>query len=412
MATIQLGNTKVASKLISYAEKRAEERSGVDCPPEYAKAQFKATRELWGKTDGIQAHHIIQSFKPGEVSSEQANEIGRDLAKEMAKGHEVAIYTHTDKEHIHNHIVINAVSYEDGKKYQLHGKEAIEQVREASDRLCLGRGLSVVKEPSAQTRYTLAEKSLVEKGKDSWKDEIRESVDHVKGKVQSLDELADKLKKDFDIETKITPKNISFKHPDHEKFVRGTKLGLAYEKETLKDGFERQIERDQERGNTEKSSTRSRDSDQRIDRTIETNPRAEHHHEGVHQHPHGQADNGKNDDRQRVVANQGNKREGSAGNDFDLATAREALRNEQTNVNKGFTKWSNRDESEQQSNDSRTQVNPKLRRPSSERDQNEDRPRLQTNQNEHGERDQEHKQREPKRLQRIRSQEQEHDLER
>ncbi|MBZ8135526.1 relaxase/mobilization nuclease domain-containing protein, partial [Afifella sp. IM 167] len=229
MATIQLGNTKVASKLISYAEKRAEERSGIDCPPEYAKAQFKATRELWGKTDGIQAHHIIQSFKPGEVSPGQANEIGRELASVLAKGHEVAIYTHADKDHIHNHIVINAVSYEDGKKYQLHGKEAIEKVREASDHLCLERGLSVVEEPSAEVRYTLAEKSLVEKGKDSWKDEIRQIIDHVKGNVQSLEELADKLK-EYGIETKITPKNISFKHPDYERFVRGTKLGLAYEK--------------------------------------------------------------------------------------------------------------------------------------------------------------------------------------
>lgn len=409
MATIQLGNTKVANKLLSYAEKRAEERSGVDCPPEYAKAQFKATRELWGKTDGIQAHHVIQSFKPGEVTPERANEIGRDLAANIAKGHEIAIYTHTDKDHIHNHIVINAVSYENGKKYQLHGKEAIEKVREASDRLCLEKGLSVVKEPSAETRYTLAEKSLLEKGKSSWKDEIRESVDHLKGKVQSLNELADRLKKDVGIETKITPKNISFKHPDHEKFVRGTKLGLAYEKETLNNGFERQIERDQERGIAEKS-TKSGDSDQRIDRTIETNPRAEYHHEGVHQHPHGQANNSKNDDRQRVVSDQGNKREDSTGDDFNLATAREALRNEQTSINRGVKKWSDRDESEQQSNDSRTQINPKLSRPSSERDPNEDRPGLQRNQNEHGERDQEHKQGEPKRLQRTRSQEQEHDL--
>ncbi|MFZ3591841.1 relaxase/mobilization nuclease domain-containing protein [Bacillus sp. DJP31] len=116
MATIKLGNTKVANKLISYAEKRAEERSGVDCSPEYAKAQFKATRELRGKNTGIQAHHVIQSFKPGEVDQAQANEIGKDLALKVAPGHEVVVYTHTDKEHIHNHIVINSVNYENGQK--------------------------------------------------------------------------------------------------------------------------------------------------------------------------------------------------------------------------------------------------------------------------------------------------------
>ncbi|WP_191557803.1 relaxase/mobilization nuclease domain-containing protein [Metabacillus idriensis] len=410
MATIQLGNTKVASKLISYAEKRAEERSGIDCPPEYAKAQFKATRELWGKTDGIQAHHIIQSFKPGEVSPEQANEIGRELASGLAKGHEVAIYTHADKEHIHNHIVINAVSYEDGKKYQLHGKEAIEKVREASDHLCLERGLSVVEEPSAEVRYTLAEKSLVEKGKDSWKDEIRQIIDHVKGNVQSLEELADKLKK-YGVETKITPKNISFKHPDYERFVRGTKLGLAYEKETLKNGFERLIERGQERGSTQ-SSSEAGDSDPRTDRIIEADPRIEQHHERVHQHPLGQAGHGQDDDRQRVDADQRNQSESPTGDDLYLAAAREALRSEQTSIKKGFTNWTNRDESEQRSDRSAAQVDSPHRRPSSERDSNKDRPGLQGNQKEHGERDQQHKQGESKRLQRSRREEQELDIER
>ncbi|MFC6603987.1 relaxase/mobilization nuclease domain-containing protein [Ectobacillus funiculus] len=125
MATIQLSTTKVANRLLSYAEKRAQERSGLDCPAEYAKSQFKATRELWGKTEGIQAHHVIQSFKPGEVTPELANQIGQDLAREIAKGYEAVVYTHTDKEHIHNHIVINSVSFEDGKKYQAHGNRPL-----------------------------------------------------------------------------------------------------------------------------------------------------------------------------------------------------------------------------------------------------------------------------------------------
>ncbi|MFM2577179.1 relaxase/mobilization nuclease domain-containing protein, partial [Staphylococcus warneri] len=65
MATTKLGNTKTASRAINYAEKRAVEKSGLNCDVDYAKSAFKQIRALYGKEDGIQAHTIIQSFKPG-----------------------------------------------------------------------------------------------------------------------------------------------------------------------------------------------------------------------------------------------------------------------------------------------------------------------------------------------------------
>ena len=107
MATTKLGNTKQASRAINYAEKRAVEKSGLNCDVNYAKSSFKATRELYGKNDGVQAHTIIQSFKPGEVNEKQCNELGLELAKQIAPNHQVTVYTHNDKEHMHNHIVIN-----------------------------------------------------------------------------------------------------------------------------------------------------------------------------------------------------------------------------------------------------------------------------------------------------------------
>jgi len=266
MATIQRGTTKVANKLLSYAEKRAEERSGVDCPPEYAKSQFKATRELWGKTDGIQAHHVIQSFKPGEVTPEMANQIGQDLAREIAKGHEAVVYTHTDKDHIHNHIVINSVSYEDGRKYHAHGTEELYKIREVSDRLCEERGLSVVKEHSGETRYTLAEKALIEKGKDSWKDEIRQVIDHERSHSKTYEEFKSNLTEKYGIEVKERGKNITFTHPDNGMKVRGVKLGNSYEKETLKNEFERKIdERSAERGRTDSTYVGGNRSDENRD---------------------------------------------------------------------------------------------------------------------------------------------------
>ncbi|WP_369352413.1 relaxase/mobilization nuclease domain-containing protein [Staphylococcus epidermidis] len=81
MATTKLGNTKSASRAINYAEKRAVEKSGLNCDVDYAKSAFKQTRALYGKEDGIQAHTIIQSFKPDEVTPEQCNQLGLELAE-------------------------------------------------------------------------------------------------------------------------------------------------------------------------------------------------------------------------------------------------------------------------------------------------------------------------------------------
>lgn len=245
MATIKLSTTKNANALLKYAEKRAEVSNSLDCDVDYVRNQFKATREIWGKSSGIQAHHVIQSFKPDEVDPRQANEIGLQLAEKLAKGHEVAVYTHTDKDHIHNHIVINAVNYEDGRKFHAHGQEAIDRFREISDELCKEHSLSIVEERSADIRYTLAEQSLLEKGESSWKDEVRTAIDQAKEQTDSFEEFQERLKEQG-VQANLRGKNITYEHLESNKKVRGTKLGLAYEKETILHGFEGQVTRERE----------------------------------------------------------------------------------------------------------------------------------------------------------------------
>ncbi|MGU3398094.1 relaxase/mobilization nuclease domain-containing protein [Priestia sp. D51] len=245
MATIKLSTTKNANALLKYAEKRAEVANSLDCDVDYVRNQFKATREIWGKSGGIQAHHVIQSFKPDEVNPHKANEIGLKLAEKLAKGHEVAVYTHTDKDHIHNHIVINAVNYEDGRKFHAHGQDAIDRFRDASDQLCKEHGLSIVEERSADVRYTLAEQSLLQKGESSWKDEIRTAIDSSKEQATSFKDFQERLK-DQGVQATLRGKNITYEHLESNKKVRGSKLGLAYEKETILDGFERQVTRERE----------------------------------------------------------------------------------------------------------------------------------------------------------------------
>jgi hypothetical protein len=398
MATIQLSTTKVANRLLSYAEKRAMERSGVDCPAEYAKSQFKATRELWGKTEGIQAHHVIQSFKPGEITPELANQMGQDLAREIAKGYEAVVYTHTDKEHIHNHIVINSVSFEDGKKYQAHGKQAIEKVREVSDRLCLERELSIVQEP-AKERYHRAEYGLAKRGEMSWKDEIREAVKLARDNSSSLQEMKTYLQDKFEIEMKIQNKNVSFKHPEQERFVRGTKLGHDYEKGVLEDGFGRQIESSKKRGVTElPSSTRERERDshstsQRVAEEFGGQSKTYGHSEGLRQRSDGQTSRSESNDRTRVSADKGNERNRSTGNDFDIEKARAALAGERRSLAEGFGKWQERNDAKQRSNDSAASRDPKQPEQANERDKNR-----------HADRDQKHEKQRARQRKRVRTQ--------
>ncbi|WP_206514861.1 relaxase/mobilization nuclease domain-containing protein [Bacillus thuringiensis] len=239
MATTKLGNTKSASKTINYAEKRAVEKSGHNCDVAYAKSNFKELRMLYGKDKGVQAHTIIQSFKPGEITPEKANSIGLELAQSIAKDYQVVIYTHTDTEHIHNHIVINSVNIETGKKYHSNNKQR-DLIKSENDRICQARGLSVVVEKQASVRYTAAEKSLLEKGKISWKDEIRQAVDIAKTRTNDIKGLTAFLD-NLGIETRLRGETISYKHPEALKWVRGSKLGYDYEIGGMERGFERQI---------------------------------------------------------------------------------------------------------------------------------------------------------------------------
>ncbi|KRM55615.1 relaxase mobilization nuclease domain-containing protein [Secundilactobacillus malefermentans DSM 5705 = KCTC 3548] len=206
----------------------------------YAKTQMKATRMIYGKDDKVQAHTLIQSFKPGEVTPEQANALGYQLAEKVADGHQVAIYTHTDKDHIHNHLVINSVNMDTGLKFQAHGQKAIQEVKDMNDQICLEHGLTIPEEP-AKVRYTTAEKSLLEKGKSSWKDEIREAVDYSVSRTSDFKSFSALLNKNG-VDVKLRGKTITYTHLNANKKVRASKLGSEYEKETIFNGFERHIE--------------------------------------------------------------------------------------------------------------------------------------------------------------------------
>ncbi|WP_115347639.1 relaxase/mobilization nuclease domain-containing protein, partial [Staphylococcus saprophyticus] len=216
--------------------------SGLNCDVDYAKSAFKQTRALYGKEDGIQAHTVIQSFKPGEVTPEQCNQLGLELAEKIAPNHQVAVYTHTDKDHYHNHIVINSVDLETGNKYQSN-KQQRELVKQANDEICQSHDLSIPKEKS-ELRYTQAEYSVLNKGKTSWKDEIRHAIDQ--SQAASYEELGNDLQQNGIKIERITDKTITYRHLEEDKKVRGKKLGEDYDKGGLEIGFNRQNEQREE----------------------------------------------------------------------------------------------------------------------------------------------------------------------
>lgn len=236
MATTKLGNTKSASRAINYAEKRATEKSGLNCDVDYAKSAFKQTRALYGKENGVQAHTVIQSFKPGEVTPEQCNQLGLELAEKIAPNHQVAVYTHTDKDHIHNHIVINSINLETGKKYQSN-KQQRELVKLQNDEICRKNGLSVPERDTAKLRYTQAESALLDKGKTSWKDELRENIEQAKAHTSNFKDFSEHLEQKG-ISFKVRGKNVSYKPENVNKWVRGKTLGQDYDKGALEYEFE------------------------------------------------------------------------------------------------------------------------------------------------------------------------------
>jgi len=212
--------------------------SGKDCSPQNVADEMNTTKELYNKTGGISYYHIIQSFKPGEVDAKKAHEIGVELAGGQFRGHEVLVATHIDKGHIHNHLIVNSVSFRDGRKL-ISNKETLREIKRESNRICQRENLSVIKKPYTRNRYSMAEYKLAEKGMPIWKEQLRSAIDEAKERSKNLVDLKEYLKENFNVDMKIQNKNLSFLHPDKKKYCRGKKLGYAYTKGEITDFFQR-----------------------------------------------------------------------------------------------------------------------------------------------------------------------------
>lgn len=155
--------------------------SGKDCMPESCEYEFAEVKKAFGKTDGRTYYHMIQSFSPDDrITPEQAHEVGLQMA-ELFEGYQVLVVTHTNKAHTHNHLVINSVNFENGKKLTISNQE-LEEIKNYSNSICLKNGWDVTE---AKTRRNRNPK---------WKQIIIEDALTAMAESYSMDEYISKLK--------------------------------------------------------------------------------------------------------------------------------------------------------------------------------------------------------------------------
>ena len=193
--------------------------SGVNCSPAAAREEMLAVKRRFGKEDGTAAYHGYQSFAPGEATPETAHEIGVKLARKLwGEKYQVIVATHLDKEnHLHNHFVLNTVSFVDGIKYH-RTKKDYHDMQTVSDELCREYGLSVIENPQYGKSKQYGEWRAEQEQRPTWRGIIRADIDEAIRQSMTERQFFESLRKKG-YEVKIG-KDISVKPPRKERFVR------------------------------------------------------------------------------------------------------------------------------------------------------------------------------------------------
>ena len=211
--------------------------SGVNCLPENARSAMMKVKKENGKEGGVVAYHGYQSFDKGEVTPEQCHDIGIKLAEKLwGDRFQVLVTTHLDKaHHLHNHFVLNTVSFKDGKKYYRSEKDYY-NMRIESDNLCREYNLSVIENPKRGKSKHYAEWKAEKENKPTWRSLIKDDIDIAISQAMTKRQFFQNLKK-MGYEIKIG-KDISVKPQGKERFVR---LAKSFGEDYTIDGIRKQI---------------------------------------------------------------------------------------------------------------------------------------------------------------------------
>ena len=257
------------SKAIAYIlnpEKTDEKLlvSSYGCASETAAREFEWTRKI-AEQKGMNpvriiARHVIQSFEIGEVTPELAHEIGKQFADEILGGkYEYVLTTHIDKDHVHNHLIFNAVDFVDYHAYKSY-KRIYYDMREVSDRLCKENGLSVI--PPSQNKGMGYKEYTEAKRGTSWKQKLKQTIDRLVITARDYDDFL-RLMQEAGYEIK-TGKYISFRAEGQERFTRSKTIGENYTEERIKERIAGRTPRRSQRQTTPKGISLIGDIQERI----------------------------------------------------------------------------------------------------------------------------------------------------
>ena len=257
------------SKAIAYIlnpEKTDEKLlvSSYGCASETAAREFEWTRKI-AEQKGMNpvriiARHVIQSFEIGEVTPELAHEIGKQFADETLGGkYEYVLTTHIDKDHVHNHLIFNAVDFVDYHAYKSY-KRIYYDMREVSDRLCKENGLSVI--PPSQNKGMGYKEYTEAKRGTSWKQKLKQTIDRLVITAKDYDDFL-RLMQEAGYEIK-TGKYISFRAEGQERFTRSKTIGENYTEERIKERIAGRTPRRSQRQTTPKGVSLIGDIQERI----------------------------------------------------------------------------------------------------------------------------------------------------
>ncbi|MBR0281499.1 MAG: relaxase/mobilization nuclease domain-containing protein [Oscillibacter sp.] len=234
---------------IQYDEKDDKTRSGelvssYMCTPESAAQEFENSHKLYYQITGrsqpqkrdIIMYRIIQSFKPGEVSPEEANRVGYELAMKFTGGkHQFVVSTHTDKAHIHNHIEFCSINLDCDGKFQ-NVKDSALILRRLNDEICRAHGLSVIENPQ-KSAMRPGEAAAIKYGV-SFKEKLRQTIDRILPESADFEDFLARMRSEgYEIKR---GKYLEFRAPGQLRFTRSFRLGNDYTLDALRERCEKQ----------------------------------------------------------------------------------------------------------------------------------------------------------------------------